>query len=304
MPLVECGLVNLIPDPCDFDAHLRDQMLNMARSRSAGIDRSSYEDEGSKELFEQDFKRNLMSLPREILRSQILQAMPHLDEANLELSLRAIDQMRERDPLSVLQEGSFVVGEKNGQLSVLKLAPNFEMTIYLAQATGSCIVTDSPFRWSEIRRAMYRRMERSSSGLPALARSIKKSTFAFPQNVAEIVAIASDKTCAGYPALMRDVSKYLSKLSERGPKPNVEGHLTARFARAHTPAQTTIKKVHLLAREARISCAFPAGGIQDNTVNRLLLMSSSENHLPNVPMAFFIEEQVARGADGLPSKPT
>jgi hypothetical protein len=38
-----------------------------------------------------------------------------------------------------------------------------------------------------------------------------------------------------------------------------------------------------------MSCAAPLGGIQDNTVNRLLLMSSSENHLPNVPLAFFIE---------------
>ena len=38
MPLVEAGLVNLIPDPCNFDLHLRDQMLHMARSRSAGIE--------------------------------------------------------------------------------------------------------------------------------------------------------------------------------------------------------------------------------------------------------------------------
>jgi hypothetical protein len=37
-----------------------------------------------------------------------------------------------------------------------------------------------------------------------------------------------------------------------------------------------------------MSCIFPPGGIQDNTVNRLLLMSSSERHLSNVPMAFFI----------------
>ena len=34
-----------------------------------------------------------------------------------------------------------------------------------------------------------------------------------------------------------------------------------------------------------------ARGIQDNTVDRLLLMSSSEKHLPSVPMAFFIEER-------------
>lgn len=31
MPLVQFGLVNLIPDPCDFDIHLREQMMSMAR---------------------------------------------------------------------------------------------------------------------------------------------------------------------------------------------------------------------------------------------------------------------------------
>ena len=42
------------------------------------------------------------------------------------------------------------------------------------------------------------------------------------------------------------------------------------------------------------------GGIQDNTVNRLLLMSSSERHLSDVPMAFFIEpaDEFLVGAKG------
>src|SRR5690606_17603187 len=34
MPLVEIGLINLIPDPCDFDAHLREQMMDMAKERA------------------------------------------------------------------------------------------------------------------------------------------------------------------------------------------------------------------------------------------------------------------------------
>jgi hypothetical protein len=41
-------------------------------------------------------------------------------------------------------------------------------------------------------------------------------------------------------------------------------------------------------KKAQVLSMFPKGGIQDNTVNRLLLMSSSEHHLPNVPMAFYI----------------
>jgi hypothetical protein len=92
-----------------------------------------------------------------------------------------------------------------------------------------------------------------------------------------------------YPSLMRDAFKYLPNFSDRGPKPNREAQPTGRFAKAHAPVQTAIKRVRVLAKTVRISCVFPSGGIQDNTVHRLLLMSSSESHLPNVPMAFFIE---------------
>jgi hypothetical protein len=293
MPLVERGLVNLVPDPCNFDAHLRDQMLHMAKSRSAGIEIDLRKDARLEELMKQDFQRSLMSLPQDALRSQLLKASPEL--VNLEKVLRGIEQLKEHDPLAVLQEDSLVDGEKGRQFNLMKLAPNFEMAIYLAQATGSCIVTDSLFRWKEVRRAIYRRVGWSNTGLSALAHSIEGSIFAFPQNVADIEALASDKTFATYPALMRDVFKYLSKLGDRGPKPNLEGHLAARFARAHSPAQAAIEKARIPAKEARISCVFPPGGIQDNTVNRLLLMSSSERHLPSVPMAFLIEGQAFRG---------
>jgi hypothetical protein len=93
--------------------------------------------------------------------------------------------------------------------------------------------------------------------------------------------------------LIGDIFKYLSNLSDRGSKPNREAHLTSRFTKVHAPVQATIRKARIPVKKARISCLFPSGGIQDNTVNRLLLMSSSEGHLSSVPMAFFIEERAA-----------
>jgi hypothetical protein len=288
MPLVERGLVNLVPDPCNFDVHLRDQMLHMARSRSAGVEMDEREDARFKVLMKQDLIRSLMLLPQDALRSQLLKASPEVDKVNLEKALRDIERLKEDDPLAVLQEDSLVGGEKGGQFTVMKLAPNFEMTIYLAQATGACIVTDSLFRWKEVRRAICRQEGWSSTALSALAQSIDGSIFAFPQHVADIEAFASGKTFVRYPPLMRDTFKYLSKLGDRGSKPNLEGHLTARFARVHSLTQAAIKKARIPVKEAKISCVFPPGGIQDNTVNRLLLMSNSERHLPNVPMAFFM----------------
>jgi hypothetical protein len=295
VPMVERGLVNLIPDPCDFDMHLRDQMLHMARSRSAGIDMRMYEDDRVKALVKEDTQRSIMSMPRHVLRSQMRKVFPDKSEADLETSLQHMQQFHEDDPLAVLQQEPFPDGERRGHLNAMKLMPNFEMAMYLAQATGSCIVTDSPTRWQEIQQAVHRPARVSAMEVPALARSIGESVFAFPQNAADILALAADKAFTGYATLMRDTQKYLARLDNRGRKPNVEQSLASRFDRTHAPAQGALQKARILGKEARVSCIFPRGGIQDNTVNRLLLMSSSEKHLPNVPMASHIETKSSPG---------
>ena len=97
------------------------------------------------QLMKEEFQRSLMSLPRDVLRAQLLKTPPGPNGVSLEELLRYIEQRKERDPLAVLQEESLVGGEKGGQFNLMKLAPNFEMAMYLAQATGSCIVTDAPF---------------------------------------------------------------------------------------------------------------------------------------------------------------
>jgi hypothetical protein len=264
-------------------------MLRMAEARAAEIEIDPRKETRLEQLTKEDFQRTIMSLPRDALRSHLLGACPELDEKTLEETLREIERIKEYDPLAVLQDNSLADGEKGGQYNLMKLAPNFEMAMYIAQATGSSIVTDNLFRWKEIRRAIYQRSRETSPYLSALTRDIRSSTFAFPQNVTDIGMLASDKAFSAYPALMRGVFKYLLTLGVHGTKPNLEAHLTARFRQAHSQAQTTIKKMRIPVKKARISCAFPVAGIQDNTVNRLLLMSSSERHLPSVPMAFFIE---------------
>jgi hypothetical protein len=180
-------------------------------------------------------------------------------------------------------------GKGGGQMTMFKLVPNFEMTMYLAQATGACIVTDSPFRWSELQGAIQRRYKAATSGLVPVVTDIERSKFAFPQSATDVVAAALSKTSAGYPDLFRDLFKYLSNLEERGARPNREAQLVSRFAKTHASAQTGLKKSGVPVKEGRISCVFPPGGMQDNAVNRLLLMSSSERHISSVPMAFFIE---------------
>jgi hypothetical protein len=283
-PLVEMGLINLVPDLCNFDLHLRDQMFHLARSRAAGLKLDPRDDPYLEQLMRDDFQRNLMSLPREALQAEMRRATPDITEEMLENVLSYIEERKKRDPLAILQEDTFADGKKGGVFNLMKLAPNFEMTLYLAQATGSYIVTDSAFRWREICKAA-----RLDQVLPDLTSSMEKATFAFPQDINDVLGFAFSEVFAEYPPLMTGIANYLSNIEKLGHKPNREAQLTSRFRKSHASIQGTIEKAKVLGNRARISCAFSSKGIQDNTVNRLLLMSSSEKHRPNAPMAFFVQ---------------
>lgn len=287
MPLVEQGLVTLFPDPCNFDLHLRDQMFEMAKFRSKGMKVDPKEEAGIMEMMKEEHKRSMLLLPREALRRQVQRRSPELSEQAVGDILDGFDSLREQDPLAVLQEGSLEGGKDGGQLTPFKMAPNFEITMYLAQATGSCIVTDSVFRWRELMTTVRRGIQEATP-LSQLRGSMEGAEFAFPNYVQEIVELGEHGVFGGYPGLMRKVFKYLSTLSSRGLRPNVEASLVAEFRRVHASTVSAAKKSGAQLSEARISCLWPMGGIQDNSVNRLLLMSSSEHHLASAPMALFV----------------
>src|SRR5208283_1954868 len=112
-----------------------DQMFKMARFRSRGLKVDPKEEAGFMEMIKEDHKRGMLLLPREALRHQVLRDSPELDEKAVEAVLDCFHVLRERDPLAVLQEGSLEGGKGGGQLTPFKMAPNFEITMYLAQAT-------------------------------------------------------------------------------------------------------------------------------------------------------------------------
>jgi len=285
-PLVEIGLVNLVPDPSNFDEHLREQIFYMARSRAQGMKIDPRDDPYLEQLMREDFQRGLMALPSDALRAQLKRATPDISDEMLENVLIYIERRKEQDPLAVLQNDTFADGKKGGVFNLMKLAPNFEMTMYLAQATGSSIVTDSTFRWREISRAA--RLDRV---LGELATAIESETFLFPQNTNDVLDIAFKNTLSEYPLTMAAISNYLSNVGRLGRKPNREAQLVSRFRKSHSAAQAKVRKAKVLKKSARISCVFPSHGIQDNTINRLLLMSSSERHSQSVPMAFFVQTE-------------
>ena len=289
MPLVDTGLVNLIPNPWTFDYHLRRETMSMAEVRSVGNDISVRGDPRLEELMHTDFIRDVMMWPRDAQEARMRENFPNRDAAGIAELWSELERLKEEDPLTALQDGLFEGGKEGGQMRLMQMGPNFEMAMYLAQATGGFIVTDSAFRWREILHAARPRSGAPPARLRELAGNIANAAFVFPDNPDRIIQLARDGVLADYPALFAEMFRYLSGSRELDPRPNFEAGLAARFARSHTVAQKTLLKRAEPGNEGRISCVFAPTGIQDNTINRLLLMSSSEHHLPMVPMAFYIQ---------------
>jgi hypothetical protein len=295
MPLIDAGLINLFPDPWNFDDHLRRQTMAIAEARAARNFITLRDDPRLLELFRLDRMRHILMLPKGAQEARLRKNFPDLDDDGLAKIQSEIDRLKEEDPLVALQGSIFDGGEDQGQMQILQMSPNFEIAMYLAQATGASIVTDSAFRWQEILRAVRSRAGEPPATLRRVAATIADAEFLFPDNASRIVELVHTGLLRDYPRLFAEIFRYLQSLAIRGTKPNFEDGLAARFGQAHASAQTKLQRRQEPGNKGKLSCVFTPSGIQDNTINRLLLMSSSEHHLSMVPMGFYIRRSDVRG---------
>ena len=289
MPLIAAGIVNFFPDPCHFDLNLRHQMMQMAIERTDGLDMAAITDLRIKWLQRDDFERGIWSMPEEAQRSTIKGAIPELTPDQVNDVMEVYQQKRRRDPLALLQDNPIPSKEEGGLLIGHHMLPNFEMSLFIAQATGSIIVTDSPHRWCEIVAAGWMQSGRRPDALPRLRAAIEETEHLFLGDQWSIAKIHMEGNTNSYASLMHDVFRYLTITGKKGPKPNWEAQLPKRFKAAHSQVQNAIQKTGDPMQLAKLKCVMPPGGIRENSINRLLLMSNVDTYLENIPMAFYIE---------------
>lgn len=286
MPLVQAGLISLIPDPCDFDFHLRDQMMAMARDRSMTLKFSPSDDPRLEAVMQEDMRRMMLNMPKAALAERMLQVADDDEPIGMNTVVDLIEQMKADDLLAILQDDPLT---SDGQFEIMKMAPNFEMAMYLAQATGAQILTDSPFRWRELHAALARRHLETTPALIQLQREILSTPIEFPVGCQAVLQVFDDPSFRGTESLFRAAFAYTAARTADKLKPNFEAQLAAGFRRQRNSMKSLISRTEVPAVAARLTVAFRLGGFQDNTINRLLLMSSSEHHLHFVPMATFME---------------
>lgn len=152
-PYIGLGLVNLIPDPNEFDMPLMRAMMEMARERG---DRQEILNEQDHRLhfrlFTEDLLNSTAMMPKEA-RVQLLISEFGLDEDVATQTIDTLEGAAEASPLVMLQQ---VELRDSGQFQQFRMGPNYEMALLIAQVTGSVLVTDSGSRWQELMAAQHR----------------------------------------------------------------------------------------------------------------------------------------------------
>jgi hypothetical protein len=288
-PLIDRGLINLFPDPGYFDHHLLRQMMDMASSRLGSAAKELRPDYRAMWAAMQDMKRTMLYMPEESKRARLRKQMPELPPDRVEAVIQAIERLKEDDALAILQAGGMNDGKEGGLMLLQKMAPNFEVSLFLAQATGSFILTDSRARWTELLMAHRQQLNGTGEHLNSFKTALEGTTVPYPLGGEPFFDLYYDKRAKSFQELVHDVYTYLSEVPTRGARPHKERVFSDRLKSANAGIQRMLRKTTGPMIAGRLLPLMPVGGLGHPNVNRMLLTSGVDHYLERVPMAFLME---------------
>ena len=154
VPWIDSGIVNMIPNPGDFDYDLRMETWKLAKKRvgKIGIKKKDYEE--YKPYAYDDFKRDFYRLPKEALSYKLKEMDSNLSDEKIKDVLEYIDKQKKQDFLYLDQP----IQNGESQMNIFRTGVNLEMAMYIAQITGAYLYTDLSFRWKEILSASKKKL--------------------------------------------------------------------------------------------------------------------------------------------------
>lgn len=266
-PFIGRGLVNLIPDPTEFDLALMKGMMEMAE------DRSQYR---TKEMFcEKDLELHYRLANEDLLNAMAMmpstakkQALIHqfgLSEEKAAEAVAELERHAEASPLTMLQ--NMPIGE-GGQFFQFRMGPNYEMALFLAQVTGSALVTDSGCRWREL--------------IPSQHRTQGIVNYPWGYALEQITSIPMDyrfmetlQRSPGQFAALREIMKSADRMVlDNDRDADKLKHLTDQVTRFISKIGKTIDP----KSTNPITILSPEGGFYDSNVQRLLALSGCQHY--------------------------
>ena len=218
--------------------------------------------------------------PERYIKRKLNEISPNYTEEEIKNTLKLIEHKRQNDQFCLLQD-NVLDKEKGGQLSVYVMAPNFEISLFLAQATGSILITDSEFRWAEIKNAQHRNNGFLINNRTELTSLINEKKYPLIIDCKAAFQIRSKGKTKHFREAMRSI--FLTASSDAK-----TDNLKYQFNRAY---ENDIKNLSIITNSSfdrNIECLIPKGGIVCQNVQRLLLSRDVKNYSKNLSMAMFI----------------
>ncbi|AUZ84772.1 DUF4238 domain-containing protein [Methylophaga nitratireducenticrescens] len=273
-PFIGKGLINLIPDPNHFDLNLRNAMMTMATSRHAKVE-SERDKEVSTKLTIEDYLNSIHMSPRDV-KIQSLVSEFGMPEALAAKSIDMLEAGAETSSLTMLQP------MQPGVLIQFSIVPNYEMALFIAQVTGSVIVTDSESRWIELQTGKYRQLAEVAYPLHKVYGQVRRMPMDY-QMLDSLTKSQHHFTTA------RSVLKYADELVL---KENYESKQLGKVIDLVSRLNSQLGQVDSDKTDGfmNVDCKIlaPQGGFYDSKVQRLLALSSCLRYDHKVRSAYFI----------------
>lgn len=284
-PFVQLGVVNFFPDPCSFDNYLQRQMFDMAKQRRGSQNFNEKEAERFRNLHQEDLARTLRVLPEAQQVRQIVQAMPDITQDEIRELLHYMRNHSKQDPLTLLQDDLLREG---GQLMMGSLLPNFEMSLFIAQITGSVILTDSEARWEELKGQLSQGDHDADPWRSDFINLLRSLDFVYSVNPEDSFR---SRISGNFSAIRKSLRDLLQMVKQDENSFNAEkgGRIRAELISAHQDTVNGLNNSDPYTFSGKMNFLLPKGGIVNKNVLRLLLKSGSEHHVKSVPIAIFAE---------------
>jgi hypothetical protein len=209
-------------------------------------------------------------LPR-LLKIRTVKEQFNISDQHATELIDALEKNAEASPLTSLQPSD------SSQFILSSMGPNYEMALFIAQVTGSVIVTDSETRWSELQQAQYRNQGIASHPWNRIYNVLD----AIPMDYQMVEMFTKSQ---GYIAQYRTMLRSADKLILDNTKDEIRiNQLTAKASGIAGERSTN----SYVSAELRVLA--PDGGLIDSNVQRLLVRSGCLNYDPHVRSVYFVK---------------
>lgn len=284
-PFVRLGIVNFIPDPCVFDSFLQHEMMTMANKRHDDLSIHEAERQRMMDLMREDSERTIRSQTKEQFKQQISQSDQGYSDKEIDEIFEYMKKHNESDPLALLQDDLM---ESGGQFLASSMAPNFEMALFIAQLTGSILLTDSETRWDEFMRAQTTNRGIASYLMTSLTEMMNEAEYFLTADPDLNLEQAIWSKFGDLRKLLRDV---FIQASEKQSEPNTQllDKYKADFDKSYQKTIESYDVMNKASFKAKLKLVIPRGGFTHNNVQRLLIKSGNLAQSQSVPICMFIE---------------